>query len=65
MEVESEQELAAELQAFIDQLIVPLLVARVSGGDEGLVRRNARYLKQNQAVEAAWRLSPDAQTLRN
>jgi hypothetical protein len=29
MEVESEQELEAELQEFIDQLIVPLLVARL------------------------------------
>ena len=41
MEVESEQELAAELQTFINQLIVPLLVERLSRREGHLY--SARY----------------------
>jgi hypothetical protein len=42
MEVKSEQEVTAELREFIDQLIVPLLVAKMMAETEGLYSEEVR-----------------------
>jgi hypothetical protein len=53
MEVESEQKLEAELQEFIDQLIVPLLVERLTNEGHLYTARGSYYHEDEPLADAA------------